>query len=105
MGIVDPWNYETHHSKCRVLGWDWPSNLLYSPAVVAIRCWLEGLPLDLLCGQAIDSGKFSSKSEYFQIVFTGTIANPGIEPTSLASPVAPELAGRFFNTAPPGRPY
>ena len=48
-GMVDPWkDYETHHSNCRVLGWDWLSKLLYSPAVVALRCWLAVLPLDLL---------------------------------------------------------
>ena len=31
----------------------------------------------------------------------GDLPNPGIEPTSLASPA---LAGRFFTTAPPGKP-
>ena len=49
VGMVDPWNnYETHHSNCKVLVWDWPSKLLYSPAVVAIGCWLAGLPFNLL---------------------------------------------------------
>ena len=33
--------------------------------------------------------------------FPGDLPNPGIEP---ASPVAPELAGRFFTTEPPGKP-
>ena len=31
----------------------------------------------------------------------GPLPNPGIEPTSLASPA---LAGRFFTTEPPGKP-
>ena len=31
----------------------------------------------------------------------GDLPNQGIEPTSLASPT---LAGRFFTTAPPGKP-
>ena len=31
----------------------------------------------------------------------GDLPNPGIEPTSLASP---ELAGKFFTTEPPGKP-
>ena len=34
---------------------------------------------------------------------SGNLPRPGIEPTSLASPV---LAGRFFTTTPPGKsPY
>ena len=32
----------------------------------------------------------------------GDLPNPEIQPVSLASPV---LAGRFFNTAPPGKEY
>ena len=32
----------------------------------------------------------------------GDLPNPGIEPRSPASPV---LAGRFFTTAPPGKPH
>ena len=31
----------------------------------------------------------------------GNLPDPGIEPTSLASPA---LAGRFFTTEPPGKP-
>ena len=31
----------------------------------------------------------------------GDLLNPGIEPTSLASPA---LVGRFFKTVPPGKP-
>ena len=31
----------------------------------------------------------------------GNLPNPGIEPTS---PASPELAGRFFITEPPGKP-
>ena len=31
----------------------------------------------------------------------GDLPNPGIEPTS---PASPELAGRFFITEPPGKP-
>ena len=32
----------------------------------------------------------------------GELPNPGVEPTS---PVSPVLAGRFFTTEPPGKPY
>ena len=32
----------------------------------------------------------------------GDLPNPGIKPTSLGSP---ELAGRFFTTEPPGKPF
>ena len=32
----------------------------------------------------------------------GDIPDPGIQPTSLASPALP---GRFFTTEPPGKPY
>ena len=32
------------------------------------------------------------------------LPNPGIELTSPASPAIPALAGRFFTTAPPGKP-
>ena len=32
----------------------------------------------------------------------GDLPNPGIEPMS---PASPELAGRFFTTEPPGKPY
>ena len=32
---------------------------------------------------------------------TGDLPDPGIKPTSLGSPA---LAGRFFTTAPPGKP-
>ena len=32
-------------------------------------------------------------------------SDPGIEPASLASPVSLALAGGFFTTVPPGKPY
>ena len=36
------------------------------------------------------------------IPLSGDLPNPGMEPTSLANPA---LAGRFFTTVPPGKPY
>ena len=35
----------------------------------------------------------------------GDLPQPGIEPASLASPVSLALAGGFFTTVPPGKPY
>ena len=46
----------------------------------------------------------SSKQEYWSglpFPTRGDFPNPGIEPVSLASPA---LAGRFFTSAPPGKP-
>ena len=40
--------------------------------------------------------------EWVAISFSGDLPDPGIESTSLVSPV---LAGRFFITEPPGKPY
>ena len=45
-----------------------------------------------------------SRQEYWSglpFSFPGDLPNPGIEPVS---PVAPELADRFFTTEPPGKP-
>ena len=53
--------------------------------------------------QAPPSMRFS-RQEYWSGVplpSPGDLPNPGIEPTSL---VPPALAGRFFTTAPPGKP-
>ena len=44
-----------------------------------------------------------SRQEYWSGLFPppGDLSDPGIEPRSLISPA---LAGRFFTTAPPGKP-
>ena len=45
-----------------------------------------------------------SRQEYWSgLPFSapGNLPSPGIEPMS---PVSPALAGRFFNTVPPGKP-
>ena len=39
--------------------------------------------------------------EWVAISYSGDLPNLGMKPTSLASPA---LAGRFLNTAPPGKP-
>ena len=54
-------------------------------------------PMD--CGPPGSSvhGIFQAGNCHFQL--QGDLPNPGMEPTSLASPA---LAGRFFTTAPPG---
>ena len=50
--------------------------------------------------QAPQSVEFSRQEYWSKLPFPtpGDLTNPGIEPTSLASPA---LAGRFFTTAPP----
>ena len=54
--------------------------------------------------QAPPSTGFSSQEYWSGLPFPslGDLPNPGIEPVSLA---APALAGRFFTTAPPGKPW
>ena len=42
-----------------------------------------------------------SRQEYWSGL-PGDLPDPGVEPTSLASPA---LAGGFFTTEPPGKPY
>ena len=53
--------------------------------------------------QAPLSMEFSRQEYWSELPFPppGDLPDPGIEPTSLASPV---LAGGFFTTAPPGKP-
>ena len=47
--------------------------------------------------------EFSRQEYWSRLPFPtpGDLPDPGIEP---ASPVSPALAGRFFTTAPPGKP-
>ena len=54
--------------------------------------------------QAPLSMKFSQQEYWSGLTFPspGDIPDPGIEPTSLMSPA---LAGRFFTTAPPRKPF
>ena len=40
--------------------------------------------------------------EWIAISYSRVLTDPGIEPTSLGSPA---LAGGFFTTEPPGKPY
>ena len=49
------------------------------------------------------SMEFSRQEHWNGLPFppSGDLPNPGIEPTSLASPA---LAGRFFTSVPPGKP-
>ena len=53
--------------------------------------------------QAPLSIEFSRQEYWSRLPFSpqGDLTNPGIQPVSLASPA---LAGRFFTTAPPGKP-
>ena len=53
--------------------------------------------------QAAPSMEFSRQEYWSGLPFPllGELPDPGIEPTSLASPA---LAGRFFATVPPGKP-
>ena len=64
--------------------------------------WLFETPLTVAC-QALLSMKFS-RQEYNAgvgcICYSSGLLDPGIEPTSLASPV---LAGGFFTTVSPGK--
>ena len=59
-------------------------------------------PWTVAC-QAPLSVEFSSQEYWSGLPFPtpGDLPNPGVEPESLASPA---LAGRFFTTAPPGKP-
>ena len=55
-----------------------------------------------LARQAALCMEFSRQEYWSGLLFptAGDLPNPGIEPTSLASPA---LAGRFFTTEPPGK--
>ena len=54
--------------------------------------------------QAPLSVEFSRQEYWSGLPFPapGNLPDPGVEPMSLASPA---LAGEFFTTAPPGKPY
>ena len=54
--------------------------------------------------QALLSMGFSRQEYWSGLPFPppGNLPDPGIEPTS---PEAPALAGRFFTTEPPGKPF
>ena len=64
---------------------------------------LFGTLWTVACQAPLSMG-FSRQEYWSELPFPspGDLANPGIEPTSLASPA---LAGRFFTTASPGKPY
>ena len=56
-------------------------------------------PLD--CSPPDSSDRFPGKNGGVPSPPPGDLTNPGIKPMS---PVAPATAGRFFTTAPPGKP-
>ena len=60
-------------------------------------------PWTVTC-QAPLSMEFSRQEYWSRLPFptSGDLPNPGIKPTSLASPA---LAGRFFTATPPGKPH
>ena len=69
---------------------------MYSRVLIFMTPWT-------VAHQALVSVGFPSP-EYWSrlpVPSPGEFLNPGIEPTSLASPALP---GRFFTTAPPGKP-
>ena len=57
-----------------------------------------------LCEQAALPLEFSQQEYWNELPFPspGDLPDPGIKPKSLASPA---LAGRFFTTEPPGKPF
>ena len=67
------------------------------------RIWLSATPW-IVVHQIPLSMKFSRQEYWNGLPFPTSrdLPDPRMEPTSLASP---ELAGRFFSTAPPGKPY
>ena len=52
-----------------------------------------------LCDPIVCQAPLSRILEWFAISFSRDLPNPGTEPVSLA------LAGGFFTTEPPGKPY
>ena len=67
--------------------------LFVTPWTVACQA-----PLSMRCSQQ----EYWSKLPFPSL---GDLPQPGIEPASLASPVSLALAGGFFTTVPPGKPY
>ena len=67
------------------------------------RIWLSATPW-IVVHQIPLSMKFSRQEYWNGLPFPTSrdLPDPRMEPTSLASP---ELAGRLFSTAPPGKPY
>ena len=60
-------------------------------------------PMD--CSLPVSSAHEFSREEYWSglpFPSPGDLPDPGIEPTS---PDSPELAGRFFTTEPPEKPF
>ena len=73
-----------------------PSACMLSRVRLFMTLWTIGPPGSSVC-------EFSRQKILEQVVILapGDLPDPGVEPASLASPV---LAGRFFTTAPPGKP-
>ena len=67
---------------------------------VLSHIWLIVTPWSIVC-QAPLSTEFSRKKYWSSLPFPipGDLPNPGIKPAS------PALAGRFFTTAPFGKPF
>ena len=88
-------NYETRKFS--------PHCLWYSLSVCVLSCVLHFAIPWTVARCAPLSMEFSRQEYWSRLPFpiAGDLPNPGIEPTSLASPA---LAGRFFTTAPPGKP-
>ena len=88
-------NYVTHKFS--------PHRLWYSLSVCVLICvLLFAIPWTVARHTPL-SMEFSRQEYWSRLPFpiAGDLPNPGIEPTSLASPA---WAGRFFTTAPPGKP-
>ena len=78
---------------------------LFTVCVCSVTQWCcdSFNPWTLPC-QAPLSLEFSRQEYWSQLLFPslGDLPNTGIEPKSL---VSPELAGRYFTTVPPGKPF
>ena len=80
-----------------------PHCLWYSHSVCVLICvLLFAIPWTVARHTPL-SMEFSRQEYWSRLPFpnAGDLLNPGIEPTFLASPA---WAGRFFTTAPPGKP-
>ena len=63
-----------------------------------INCFFFSIHLAIYSKQDLSSIYYESGLPFLS---PGELPDPGMEPTSLESPV---LAGQFFNTQPPGKP-
>ena len=69
---------------------------------VAQSCSTLCNPMDCrLPGSSVHGISWARILEWVPFLTPGDLPDPGIKP---ASPTSPALAGRFFNTEPPGKP-